>query len=135
VRLLQDLKGSVNRGLARRTWLDAVLREVVVEVAFVWAHFQQVTEPDGVLEEQIVGFGLDGTLEAIGDMLAGRLRLRESERWDILFAGVIHARAYCPRHDEDALRNAVAMAKMRLYPPPRRWPQSRMLSGCREEFH
>ena len=81
MRLLQKLKGSFNRALARRGWLDTVVGEVIVEVAFVWAHFQLVAKPDGILDEQIVGFGLAGTLEAIEDMLAGKCRLRESERW------------------------------------------------------
>ena len=128
MRLLQNLKGSLNRALARRAWLDAALSEVIGEVAFVWAHFQLASEPKDALDEQIVGFGLAGALDAIQGMLAGKCRLRESERWDLLFAGVIHAQAHHDhRYDDAAVRGAIAKAKMRLCPPPRRWPQSRLV--------
>ena len=129
MRLLQNLKGSLNRALARRTWLDAAMREVIVEVAFVWSHFQLVTQPKGPLDEQIVSFGLAGALEAIEGMLAGKCRLRESERWDLLFAGLIHAQAHHDRYDDDELRGAITKAKRRLCPPPRDWPHSRLVVG------
>lgn len=131
MRLLQNLTGRLNRALARRGRLDAALREAIVEVAFVWAHFQQVAKPEDALDEQIVGFALAGTLDAIDMMLAGKCRLRESERWDVLFAGVIHAQTMHDRCDDGELRGAIAKAKTRLCPPPRRWPRSR-LTGPRE---
>ena len=104
VRLLQGLTGSLSRALGRRAQLEMAVREVIVEVAFVWAHFQLVSKPAGALDEQIVFFGRAGTLEGIQGMLRGKRRLRELERWEILFAGVVHAQAYCDRYADHEIR-------------------------------
>jgi len=106
---------------------------VIVEVAFVWAHFQLVSKPADALDEQIVFFGLAGTLEGIQGMLRGKRRLRELERWEILFAGVVQAQAYCDRYADHEIREAISKVKTRLCPPPREWPSSRIGTVSQDE--
>jgi hypothetical protein len=133
VRLLQGLTGSLSRALGRRAQLETAVREAIVEVAFVWAHFQLVSKPADALDEQIVFFGRAGTLEGIQGMLRGKRRLRELERWEILFAGVVHAQAYCDRYADHEIREAISSVKTRLCPPPREWPSSRIGTVWQDE--
>lgn len=133
MRLLQGLAGGLSRALGRPGHLEAAFREVIAEVGFVWAHFQLVSKPTDALDEQIVFFGLAGTLEGIQGMLRGKSRLRELERWEILFAGIVQSRAYCDRYAEHELRGAIAKVKTRLCPPPREWPTSRIGTAWRDE--
>jgi hypothetical protein len=120
---LQNLKNRLRRVLVERAGFDTALREAVGEVAFVWAHFQLVAKPENALDEQILSFGLAGTLEGIQGMLRGKRRLREPESWEVLFAGIVQAQAYCHRHTDEDIRGAIAKVKTQLCPPPRRWPE------------
>ena len=119
---LQSLKNGVGGFFVARSEVAAALREAAGEVAFVWAHFQLVAKPKNALDEQILSFGLAGALDGIQGMLTGKCRLRELDRWEVLFAGILRAHLYCHRYADHDISGAIAKVKARLCPPPRQWP-------------